>query len=83
MLFDGGRNIKQVQRWLGHHSPAFTLETYVHLMDEGVGSGINLGLELESHVSPNGAGIGQIDPDSILSLPLEQAESPTEVVAAT
>lgn len=40
MLFADGRNIKQVQRWLGHHSPDFTLRTYVHLMDEGVGEGL-------------------------------------------
>lgn len=25
-LFDGGRNVVQVQRWLGHHSPSFTLD---------------------------------------------------------
>ena len=25
-------NAKQVQMWLGHHSPAFTLATYVHLL---------------------------------------------------
>jgi integrase len=30
-LFAGGRNVVQVQRWLGHHSPEFTLKTYVHL----------------------------------------------------
>jgi integrase len=36
-LFDEGRNIKQVQRWLGHHSPSFTLDTYVHLLDEDLG----------------------------------------------
>ncbi len=27
-------NIKQVQCWLGHHSAAFTLATYIHLLDE-------------------------------------------------
>jgi integrase len=32
-LFAQGRNAVQVQRWLGHHSPAFTLATYVHLLD--------------------------------------------------
>ncbi len=32
-LFSQGRNAVQVQRWLGHHSPAFTLATYVHLLD--------------------------------------------------
>jgi integrase len=31
-LFARGANAKQVQVWLGHHSPAFTLERYVHLM---------------------------------------------------
>jgi integrase len=34
----GGKNVKQVQVWLGHHSPAFTLQQYVHLVDTGVGS---------------------------------------------
>lgn len=32
MLFRHGLNAKQVQVWLGHHSPAFTLDTYVHLL---------------------------------------------------
>lgn len=34
MLFRRGLNAKQVQVWLGHHSPAFTLATYVHLLAE-------------------------------------------------
>jgi hypothetical protein len=34
MLFRRGLNAKQVQLWLGHHSPAFTLETYVHLIPD-------------------------------------------------
>jgi len=37
LLFAGGKNVKQVQEWLGHHDAAFTLKTYVHLMDEGLG----------------------------------------------
>ena len=37
LLFAAGKNIKQVQEWLGHADPAFTLRTYVHLMDEGLG----------------------------------------------
>ncbi len=32
-----GKNAKQVQEWLGHHSPAYTLRQYVHLVDSGVG----------------------------------------------
>jgi integrase len=27
----------RVQRWLGHHSPSFTLDTYVHLLDGDLG----------------------------------------------
>jgi hypothetical protein len=27
-------NAKQVQGWLGHHSAAFTLSTYVHLLPD-------------------------------------------------
>jgi integrase len=34
LLFARGCNAVQVQRWLGHHSPSFTLDTYVHLLDE-------------------------------------------------
>lgn len=37
ILFESGKNPKQVQRWLGHHSASFTLDTYVHLLDEGLG----------------------------------------------
>jgi integrase len=34
MLFRQGLNAKQVQLWLGHHSPSFTLDTYVHLLPD-------------------------------------------------
>jgi integrase len=37
LLFEDGRNIKQIQHWLGHHSAAYTLSSYVHLMDDGAG----------------------------------------------
>ena len=43
LLFAEGRNVKQVQRWLGHHSPSFTLDTYIHLLDDGVGAPLVLG----------------------------------------
>jgi integrase len=42
MLFAQGRNAVQVQRWLGHHSPAFTLATYVHLLDGDVGEPLGI-----------------------------------------
>lgn len=37
LLFDEGRNVAQVAEWLGHADASFTLRTYVHLLDEGVG----------------------------------------------
>jgi integrase len=37
LLFESGKNIRQVSDWLGHADPAFTLRTYVHLMDAGLG----------------------------------------------
>jgi integrase len=45
MLIAEGRNVVQVQRWLGHHSPAFTLATYGHLMDNGVGEALAVSYE--------------------------------------
>lgn len=42
LLFAEGRNAVQVQRWLGHHSPAFTLSVYVHLLDGDVGAPLEL-----------------------------------------
>jgi integrase len=46
ILFANGRNAVQVQRWLGHHSAAFTLATYVHLMGGELGEPMNLDREL-------------------------------------
>ena len=37
LLFEAGKNPKQVQEWLGHHDPGYTLRTYVHLLDSGLG----------------------------------------------
>lgn len=37
LLFAAGKDPKQVQEWLGHHDAAFTLRTYVHLLEDGVG----------------------------------------------
>lgn len=42
MLFAEGRNAVQVQCWLGHHSPAFTLAVYVHLLDKDLGEALEL-----------------------------------------
>jgi len=37
LLFEAGKDVKQTQQWLGHSTPSFTLDTYVHLMDDGLG----------------------------------------------
>lgn len=50
MLFDRGSNAKQVQRWLGHHSAAFTLETYIHLLSDE----LDAPLELAADALPAG-----------------------------
>jgi integrase len=43
-LIEDGRNIVQISRLLGHHSPSFTLSVYAHLMDDGVGGPLELDL---------------------------------------
>ncbi len=48
LLFAEGRNAVQVQRWLGHHSPAFTLSTYVHLLDGDIGEPLAISFETPS-----------------------------------
>jgi integrase len=45
-LFAEGRNVKQAETWLGHATPTITLETYVHLLDEGVGEALELDARL-------------------------------------
>ena len=46
LLFARGCNAVQVQRWLGHHSAAFTLETYVHLLPGDGAAALDLRAEL-------------------------------------
>jgi hypothetical protein len=41
-LIANGRTIVQVQKLLGHASPAFTLAVYVHLMDGDTGGPLGL-----------------------------------------
>jgi integrase len=42
LLFASGRNVKQVQRWLGHHKASFTLDTYIKLIDDDIGEALDL-----------------------------------------
>jgi hypothetical protein len=43
----GGRNAKQVQRWLGHHSAAFMPSAYIDLLDDGIGEALVIPLPNE------------------------------------
>ena len=46
MLIESGLSPLRLQRWMGHHSPAFTLETYGHLIDGDLGPALDLRKEL-------------------------------------
>lgn len=48
LLFEEGRNVKQVADWLGHADPGFTLRTYVHLLDAGLGGGLEIDSEVKA-----------------------------------
>jgi integrase len=50
-LFAEGRNAVQVQRWLGHSDPGFTLRTYVHLLNHDLGEPLVLASKGVSAVS--------------------------------
>ena len=32
----------QVQKWLGHHKASFTIDTYVHLLDEDLPEAVDV-----------------------------------------
>jgi hypothetical protein len=44
----GTVSLQRLQRWMGHHSPAFTLETYGHLIEGNLGPALDLRKELAS-----------------------------------
>ena len=48
MLIESGLSPLRLQRWMGHHSAAFTLETYGHLIDGDLGPALDLRRELRS-----------------------------------
>ena len=42
LLIEAGASALRLQRWMGHHSAAFTLDTYGHLMQDGLGPSLEL-----------------------------------------
>jgi integrase len=49
LLIERGLSVLRLQRWMGHHSPAFTLETYGHLLDGDLGPALDLREELAAN----------------------------------
>ncbi len=47
VVIEGGASPLRLQRWMGHHSAAYTLEVYGHLIDGELGQAIDLEQELE------------------------------------
>jgi integrase len=46
MLIDAGASPLRLQRWMGHHSASFTLDTYGHLLRDDLGPHLDLGLKI-------------------------------------
>ncbi len=42
LLIDDGASPLRLQRWMGHHSAAFTLDNYGHLIDDSLGPSLDL-----------------------------------------
>jgi integrase len=47
LLIENRLSVLRLQRWMGRHSPAFTLETYGHLIDGDLGPALDLRKELQ------------------------------------
>jgi integrase len=46
LLIKAGASPLRLQRWMGHHSAAYTLDAYGHLIDGELGPALHLGEEL-------------------------------------
>ena len=57
--------------WLGHHSAAFTLATYVHLLDGDIGAPLDLASDNRMATDPTGN-----DPTTAESDPAERPRVP-------
>jgi integrase len=53
LLFARGANVKQVQRFLGHHAPSVTLDKYLHLLPGEGAEALDLAAELA--IPPRGS----------------------------
>jgi hypothetical protein len=51
MLIDASASPLRLQRGMGHHSAAFTLDTYGHLLDDDLGPHLDVGFEMPGPVT--------------------------------
>jgi integrase len=42
LLIERGTSPLRLQRWMGHHAAAYTLEAYGHLVDDELGEALDL-----------------------------------------
>jgi integrase len=56
LLLDGGANVKQVQKHLGHHAASFTLDVYVHTLPDDSGPVLDMGEWRGKQTPPEAAG---------------------------
>jgi len=75
-LFDEGRSVVAVQRWLGHHSPSFTIDTYVHLLDEDLGEPLAPQVNTRSTQRPQTAANADVDELVKSALQSENGDQP-------
>jgi integrase len=46
LLIERGLSLLRLQLWMGHHSAAYTIDIYGHLVDEELAPALDLTLEL-------------------------------------
>ncbi len=54
LLIEAGLSPLRLQRWMGHHSAAYTLDVYGHLIDDELSPALDLGLALGSSIDDRG-----------------------------
>jgi len=66
LLIEAGEALKYVQEQLGHHSPAFTLAVYGHLLPRGDRRAVD---RLDDATERNPRATGQFEPESLVNEP--------------
>ncbi len=52
LLIDAGASPLRLQRWMGHHSAAYTLDNYGHLIDDSLGPSLDISGQLAAGRQP-------------------------------